>query len=70
MRMYSRDGLVCDGITRFRLVSRWHFDVLKFICHFFDQSVSFWMSVCSYVMVCGSSHFSTIELSANRLMLD
>ena len=28
-------------------MSRWHFDVLNFICHLFDQSVSFLMSVCS-----------------------
>ena len=26
-------------------MSRWHFDVLNFICHLFDESVNFLMSV-------------------------
>ena len=35
------------GLSLRVIVSRRHFDVLKFICHLFDQSVSFWMSICS-----------------------
>ena len=35
--------------------SRRHFDVLSFICHLFDQSVSFWMFVCSMLWSAGES---------------